>query len=288
VAAKARAFHPQPEADGQVALEDRWMASRLNRVAGQINAELSVYRFDQAAHLLYQFFWGEFCDWYIELAKLRGTPAAWANLTAAFENALRLLHPIMPFVTEELWQALTGTPDGTESIAVQPYPACDNALLDDEAETRMAALQEAIAQIRAARVEMKVEARRKIAAEFFSPDAGLRALASQYRAAFERLAEVHLAVLDAPPVKEGGVLRHTTAFDLRIPYAGTVDTAAERQRLQKEMDGLRKQLASLESQLGNAEFRAKAPEKVVSGMEQKLRENQAQQRKIEDTLAGLG
>jgi valyl-tRNA synthetase len=262
------------------------MASRLNRVADQVENALETYRFDHAAHVLYQFVWHEFCDWYIELAKLRNTPAAWRNLAAAMENALRLLHPFMPFITEELWQRLTNG-DCSVSISVQDYPRCDAMFLDDDAEKQMEALQEAIAQIRNARVEMKVDAKQEIDAQFYSADPLLRARAEQYAGAFSGLARTVLEVLDTPPVKEGGVLRHTPLFTVRIPYAGAVDPQAERARLTKELAGLLKQQTSLESQLGNPEFLERAPKQVVEGMRVKLGDNNAQQHKIQEGLQDL-
>ena len=135
------------------------------------------YRFDHAAHELYQFVWHEFCDWYIELAKLRNTAAAWRNLAAAFENTLRLLHPFMPFITEELWQRFDRRRRHSLDLAAGLSALRDSMMLDDEAEAQMSALQEAIAQIRNARVEMKVDAKREIDAEFYSADAKLTAVA---------------------------------------------------------------------------------------------------------------
>src|SRR5205807_10192733 len=119
-----------PEAaDGTEApLEDRWIFSRLNRCADVVNRALETHRYHEAAQQLWQFFWHEFCDWYVELKKLRfqensGLTAGWRNTLAAFESALRLLHPAMPFLTEELWQRLAGQTSGLPvSIALAPYP----------------------------------------------------------------------------------------------------------------------------------------------------------------------
>jgi valyl-tRNA synthetase len=230
--------------------------------------------------------WHEFCDWYIELAKLRNTPAAWRNLAAALENVLRLLHPFMPFITEELWQRLTNG-DGTVSISLAEYPRCNAMFLDEDAESQMSALQEAIAQIRNARIEMKVDAKQEIDAQFYAANTDLRARAMQYAGAFTALARTNLEILDSPPVQDGGVLRHTPLFTVRIPYAGTVDVEGERRRLNKDLEGLLKQQTSLESQLGNAEFLERAPKQVVDGMKTKLGENQAQQRKIRESLESL-
>ncbi len=287
-AERAHPFRPVPEVNGKVALEDAWMASRLNRVADQVENALETYRFDQAAHVLYQFVWHEFCDWYIELAKLRNTKAAWRNLAAALENTLRLLHPFMPFITEELWQRLTGGSDDAPSISLQDYPRCDAMFLNDDAEKQMEALQEAIAQIRNARAEMKIDLKQEIEAEFYSPDPVLRSRAEQYAGAFAGLARTALDVLDKPPSEKGGVLRHAPQFTVRIPYAGAVDSAAERARLEKDLAGLVKQQTSLTSQLGNSEFLERAPKQVVEGMRAKLADNEIQQKKMRESLASLG
>ncbi len=280
-------------------LEDRWMFSRLNRVAEEIDAALSAYRFHEAAHLLYHFFWHEFCDWYIELKKLETSPEqgeqSWQNLLAAFERALRLLHPFMPFITEELWQRLTRAADSgggaaapAASIALQPYPHPEPGLRDEEAERQMAALQEAMVNIRNIRAELKIEPKRRVPAELYSADAGLRALAEQFRPAFERLAGVsRLTLLAEPPRKEGGVLRHSPEFDVRVPLADAVDVAAERRRLEKAREQLQRECDSLNEKLADPAFRERAPQQVVAGAEQRLRENLIQQQKIEDTLASL-
>ena len=142
--------------------------------------------------------------------------------------------------------------------------------------------------IRNARVEMKIDAKQEIDAEFYSEDALLRARAEQYAGAFSGLARTALDVIDTPPSQEGGVLRHTPLFTVRIPYAGAVDAEAERARLTKDMAGLLKQQTSLESQLGNSEFLERAPKHVVEGMRVKLGENQIQQQKIKESLHSLG
>jgi valyl-tRNA synthetase len=302
-----KGFEYQGQAPVIGSLEDRWMFSRLEGVAAAVNAALTAYRFHEAAYLVYHFFWHEFCDWYIELKKLDTSEPSWQNLLAAFERALRLLHPFMPFITEELWQRVTqksqvpgptsqverpGTLDlgpGTgHSIALEPYPQADTGWRDEEAERRMAALQEAVVNIRNIRAEMKIEPKRRVPAEFYSPDAALRSLAGHFRPAFERLAGVsELALLSEPPRKEGGVLRHTLEFDVRVPLAGAVHVAAERERQQKELEGLKRQHESLIKQLANPTFRERAPRQVVEAAEQKLKENLIRQKKIEETLASL-
>ena len=250
---------------------------------------LAAYRLHEAAHLLYHFFWHEFCDWYIELKKLDTSEQSWRNLLAVFEQALRLLHPFMPFITEELWQRLT-SPDQppSRSLPLEPFPCAEAALRDQEAERVMAALQEAIVGIRNIRAELKVEPKRKLPAEFYASDAKLREAAAVFRPKFERLAGVsHLTLLEAPPAKEGGVLRHWTEFDVRVPLADAVDPAAERLRLRKEQQRLQREFESLTQKLENPAFRQRAPRQIVAGAEQLLKENLVQQKKIEETLARL-
>src|SRR5208282_823715 len=130
-------------------LEDRWILSRFNRVAGEVTATLREYRFHEAAHVVYHFFWGEYCDWYVELLKPRllsagreEARAAFANVVRIFEGALRLLAPFMPFITEEIWHAVYDGNPPLKSIALAAFPVTDAAQLDESAEREMAILQD--------------------------------------------------------------------------------------------------------------------------------------------------
>src|SRR6266852_4002423 len=161
---------------GEVALIDRWIFSRLARTTAQVNDALEHFRFHEAAHVVYHFFWGDFCDWYIEWVKPqlssadREVPiAAWRNLFSVFEAALRLLHPFMPFITEELWHQLPQRA-GARSIALERFPEERADWIDEQAESQMALLQEIIVAARNIRAEMKLDPRRKVAAEFAAPD----------------------------------------------------------------------------------------------------------------------
>ena len=144
-------------------LEDRWILSRFNRVAGEVSAALREYRFHEAAHVVYHFFWGEYCDWYVELLKPRllspqreEARAAFANMVRVFEGALRLLAPFMPFITEEIWSAVYDGKTPLKSIALAAYPETDAAQLDSDAERDMAILQDLIVSVRNIRAELKV------------------------------------------------------------------------------------------------------------------------------------
>ena len=154
-----------------MALVDRWIFSRLARAIAQVNDALEHFRFHEAAHVVYHFFWGDFCDWYIEWVKPELTSpdrekatATWKNLFAAFESALRLLHPFMPFLTEELWHQLPQR-EGARSIALDRFPEPNAELLDATAEAEIALIQEIIGAVRNIRSEMKLEPKAKIAAQ---------------------------------------------------------------------------------------------------------------------------
>ena len=150
-------------AGGEVALIDRWIFSRLARATAQVNDALEHFRFHEAAHVVYHFFWGDFCDWYIEWVKPElispdraKAAATWKNLFAAFESALRLLHPFMPFITEELWHQLPQR-DGARSIALDRFPEPHAERIDAAAEEQIALLQEIITSARNIRAEMKLD-----------------------------------------------------------------------------------------------------------------------------------
>src|SRR4029077_4043588 len=148
-------------------LEDRWILSRFNGVAEYVNDALEEYRFHEAANRIYDFFWGDFCDWYIELIKPRlmleegadqtAARIACGNLVALFEASRRLLHPVMPFITEEIWHAIYDGNPPLKSIALAAFPQADPKQIDLKAETHMAVLQDLIVSVRNLRAELKVE-----------------------------------------------------------------------------------------------------------------------------------
>jgi valyl-tRNA synthetase len=180
-APEIRAVAPYPHG-GELSLIDRWIFSRIAAVRDEINDALENFRFHEAAHVIYHFFWGEFCDWYIEWAKPQLSAAdrnaaivAWRNLFSIFEAALRLLHPFMPFVTEELWHKLPQRA-GAKSIALERFPGAQPLWRDTEAESQMALLQEIMVAARNIRAELKLEPKRKVAADFSTADPAVRRL----------------------------------------------------------------------------------------------------------------
>ncbi len=296
--APARQLSPQATrvSDFQAAaLEDRWILSRFNRVAADVNGALETYRFHEAANSIYDFFWGEFCDWYIELIKPRLNPegndtarAACANLVSLFEAALRLLHPVMPFISEEVWHAMYEGKPPLKTIALAAYPQADERQVDLAAETEMAILQDLIVSVRNLRAELKVEQKTKVPIEIFAHEPEIRRLIEQNQGAVERLANVErIAFVEGSLAKLAGA-RSTARFDVHVVFERKVDVAAECERLKKELEKMEKETANGRRQLGNQQFLAKAPANVVEGLRKRAAELAVLQEKTKSKLEELG
>jgi len=281
-------------------LEDRWILSRFNGVAAYVNQALEEYRFHEAANRIYDFFWGEFCDWYIELVKPRLTledggdkraPAiACRNLVTLFEASLRLLHPVMPFITEEIWHAIYDSKPPLKSIALAGFPQSDPKQIDLKAETHMAVLQDLIVSVRNLRAELKVEPRVKTPIQVYAHEPEIRKLIEQNRSAIEndRQANVEsISFVESSLAKLPGA-RHTARFDVHLVYEQKIDVAAECERLKKELEKLEKDIASGQSRLGNETFRTKAPAHVVDGLRKQVQENEILRDKTQSKRKELG
>jgi valyl-tRNA synthetase len=265
-----------------VTLEDRWILSRFNRVAGEVCAALKIYRFDDASRAIYDFFWGELCDWYIELIKPRllaegeanteSLRISCANLVALFEASLRLLHPIMPFITEEIWHAIYDGEPPLRSIALAAYPQISDKQLDAGAENDMAILQDVIVNVRNLRAELKVEQKQKVPIEFYTEEPAVRSVIEQNQGAVERLANVESITFSESSLSKVSGSRSTPRFDLHVVYEKKVDVAAERVRLQREIEQYEKEIANGQRQLQNEQFLAKAPAQVVEGIRKRAEE----------------
>ncbi len=293
---QARAGAPY-RAGGELSLADRWIYSRLSAVSDEIGEALERFEFHHGSHVAYHFFWHEFCDWYIEWVKPQLTPAqgadraaavaAWRNLFAVFEAALRLLHPFMPFLSEELWHKLPQRATA-KSIALEPFPAPRLEWRDAEAEREMTLLQEIITAARNIRAEAKVDAKKKVEADFSAPGVGARALVEGSLEPVLRLATLSaLNFVQGHLSADGGVVRSTAEFDLRVAFSESVDITAEAGKLRKERERLAKDIESKRARLGDAAFRSKAPEQVVRGMESALAEREAELKRLAERLAQL-
>jgi valyl-tRNA synthetase len=276
-------------------LEDRWILSRFNRVTKNVNEALETYRFHEAANQIYDFFWGEFCDWYLELIKPRlldgadqqSACIACVSLLSLFEAALRLLHPVMPFITEEIWHAIyDGTPP-SKSIALAPYPQADEMQIDIGAETDMAILQDLIVSVRNLRAELKIEHKQRVPIQVFVSEPEIRKLIEQNQGSVERLANVEkIEFVENSLAKLSGT-RHTARFDVHVIYERKIDVAAERERLKKELEQIEKEMANGQRQLSNEQFLAKAPAKVVEGIRKRAEELTVLREKVKSKLDEL-
>jgi len=279
-------------------LEDRWILSRFNRVAADVNAALETFRFHEAANRIYDFFWGEFCDWYLELIKPRlnfedggdksAGRVACANLVGLFDGALRLLHPVMPFITEEIWQAMYEGEAPLKSIALAGYPQADEQQFDLAAETEMAILQDLIVNVRNLRAELKVEPKMKVPIQVFAHEPEVCGLIEQNRGAVERLANVEeITFVEGSLAKLAGA-RHTARFDVHVVYERKIDMSSECERLKKELEKIQKGIASGQRQLGNPQFVAKAPANVVENLRKQQQELAVVLGKTQSKMKELG
>jgi len=282
-------------AAGEVPLVDAWLFSRLAETIERVNDALENYRFHEAAQGIYQFFWGDFCDWYIEWIKpelqsvdRERAVVAWRNLFAAFDAALRLLHPFMPFLTEELWHQLPQRA-GAKSIALDAFPEARANWKNAKARERFSHIQDLIVAVRNIRAELKLDPKKKVAAEFSSAHSAVRGVIGANRDGILRLAALSELGVGAEPLNQaGGAMRSTSLFDVRIAYATeTIDVDAEVARLRKEIEGLEKAVASKEKQLADTTFRNRAPEKIVRGLESTLSEQKTELQKLRSRLEEL-
>jgi valyl-tRNA synthetase len=282
------------------ALEDRWILSRFNRAAKDVNESLETYRFDEAANRIYDFFWGEFCDWYIELIKPRLNfeegadtgPArvACVNLVNLFEASLRLLHPVMPFITEEIWHAMYDGKPPLKSIALASYPAAAEEQIELGAETEMAILQDLIVTLRNLRAELKVEPKVKVKFEVFAHEPEIRTMLEKNLGAvlLDRPANVETIVFVESSLANLPGARSTSRFDVHAIYEKKIDVAAERERLTKEMEKIEKQLVGAQARLGDEQFLSKAPAHIVEGLRKQVEEATILREKIVAKLKELG
>lgn len=278
-----------PESEMQ-RLENCWIMSRFHRVAGEVNQDLASYRFDEAANTVYKFFWGEFCDWYLEIIKPRLSGAAedarpaLAFLGEIFEGALRLLSPFMPFITEEIWHAVHDGKPPAKSIGLTRYPELESRRLDDAAEADMGVLQDLIVNIRNIRAEMKVEPKVKPPARVFAaPEA--RKIFTEHRAMILRLASIQSLEFSNESLARIPGAHATPKFEVCLVYK--IDAVAERERLTRDLKKLESEQVNLARQLGDQQFLSKAPAHVVERMRARRAEIELLLRKIRDALDNL-
>ena len=252
----------------QSELADRWILSRLQRTITAVRQALDTYAFNDAAHLLYHFVWHELCDWYIELAKQRlrstGIPRLTAQHTLAtvLDQTLRLLHPIIPFITEELWQHL---PQASASLMIAPYPTADATYIDEAAENQMQLLMDVVNAIRTIRGEVRLAPSQRVEARVRVEEATQHELLQQHAEYLTTLATLETLRLDpAMQRPEAAATAVVAGMDIYVPLAGLIDFAQEKQRLEKDLQKLHQELQQTNKKLGNPQFLARAPADIVA------------------------
>ncbi len=277
--------------------EDRWIVGRLHRVTAEVQTALQAFELGEAQQKLYEFVWDDFCDWYIEMAKIRlrsGVgPSPLPTLAHVLERTLRLLHPFMPFITEEIWQNLVRRlpAEGNlpASIMVAPYPQPEPSRQDQQAEDEVSLVMQAIRAVRNTRAQLRIPANQRLEA-VVEADGWRNAVEEEAGVirALSRVEPLHIVSADSgEPAASQGVTLVVNPLVVRLALEGVVDLSAEQQRLQEELDSTRKNLQRVEQLVSNPNFRAKARPDVVETEEERLQSLTEQARRLEQILADL-
>src|SRR2546427_9032267 len=271
------------------ALADAWIESRLAATIAEVRTAMRRYRFSDAASSMYQFLWHEFCDWYLEIAKLSlyraESPAqrarTQATLVRVLEATLRLLHPFMPFITEELWQRL---PHQGESIMIAPYPRVARKQRNADAERQMTAVMDLVTAVRNIRGEMRIAPGVTLAAAL-RPIRDGGGLFTAHGALIDTLARARFAVDPRATRPRNSAMAVIDGSDLYVDLAGVVDLAAERQRLEKEIKRVAESVEFLKGKLARPEFAERAPAEIVARERERLSEPETLRAKPPASLA---
>lgn len=287
------------DVDERLELPDRWILSRLTHTASRVSEELERFRLKEVADLVYHFFWGDFADWYLELIKPRMAEgadadrqgAARATLLYVLERTCRLLHPLIPFVTEELWSKLPDLPgeERPEALMMAAWPEADSARHSADDEGTMAALQETVTEVRRLRKEYGVKEGQKVDVKLVGAPDGLAAALASERAAVSRMAgiEAFEAVASTAELGSGATAVLTNGTEVFIPLEGVIDLDRERERLTKEIERLEGQIEQVRKKLANQAFVERAPAEVVEKERAKETRYADQISKLSDTLTSL-
>jgi valyl-tRNA synthetase len=273
-------------------VEDRWILSRLDSVSAEVNELLRSFQLNEAGHRLYDFLWSEYCDWYVEMAKIRlreGSVDPRPVLVHVLESGLRLLHPYMPFVTEELWQRLRPfmSDAKADALIAAPFPRARGEWLDAGAEQQVSDVIEIVRAIRNIRSERNVEPGRYIEA-FVVPQNGATGF-QEAALQIEALARVRpLNVVKDGAPREGVATAVLERVHVVVPLAGLLDVAEERARLEKDLREAEQYLARIDAKLSNEQFRSKAPTDVVAAEEERRSTAQARMEGLKKAISELG
>ena len=276
-------------------LEDRWVLSRLNRVAAQVQGYMEEYQFGEAQRVIHDFLWNEYCDWYLEMSKVRlrsGDRSPLPVLAYVLERLLRLLHPFMPFITEEVWQNLVDylpdEPGRPDSLIIAQYPVADSTLFDERAESDVGAVIEMVRAIRNLRAEFRIQPSQKVEAVVDAPE--IRDVLEAEAAAIKTLAQVEPLITESDRDQTDSnqqVSLVLSSGTVTVPLGGLVDLGQESERLSKEMDQIDANRERLSSRLKDESFLAKAPDEVVDRERERLGNMEERRARIVEVLSRL-
>ncbi len=275
----------------QLSLADRWILSRHSRMLAEVQRQLDGYNLAQAAEAIYDYVWGEFCDWYAEIAKIdlyadedsSRRKTVQTILYILLDEILRTIHPFMPFITEEIWQRL---PQSGETISRQPYPQSQEQWRDEEAEEQMSLLQTVITQIRALRAELTISPGQPADVTVIAPnDETISLIASQQEAiaSLATVEELNLATAPAEPPQDA-LSAVSKGMQIYLHLPGTLDIEEEIKRIRREINELEKLRKRSVGKLQNSDFLNKAPDEVVSKEREKLAEFDRDLQKLWDQI----
>lgn len=278
--------------------QDRWIVSRLNRVAEDVQRQMEDYNFGEAQRTVHDFMWHEYADWYIEMAKIRmrnepDGPSPLPYLAYVLEQVLRLLHPFMPYITEEIWQTLLEllppAPEMPDALIIAAYPGVDKALIDDEAEEEIGIIAESIRAIRNLRGEFRINPSQKLNPTIVAPEEQKKIFIEE-SSFFSTNANADITLVDAfdSEGREDVISFVAAASVFSIPMEGLVDLDKERVRLREEIEDIQKNHSRLSARLQDESFTSKAPEDVVDRERGRLEDMVERRARVEEILSRLG
>ncbi len=288
-------LQPDEIKSDELEVADRWITSRLYSTIAAMETYLKQFRFNDALHVLYDFTWSEFCDWYIELAKIRLYEAnterqkqiAQSLLVHMLDSIVRLLHPITPFITEEIWQNLPTSPSSSaDSVMLQPYPSSREALVDKKIEREMQLIQQVISAVRNIRSEMGIPPNKEASVIIKCTDKHKSSILKANKPYLSRLARLHQIEYQNEKPQQC-VTAVVQGIELYVPLVGLVDVQKEKSRLEKEISRLSSQLQGLSKKLSNENFLSRAPQSVVEKEKKKKTDFEENLKKLQQNLEML-
>jgi len=292
-------FVPKPNlleslSQENLTLADRWILSKLSKTIAEINKKLSVYQFNAAAKLIYNFTWHDFCDWYLETAKGRFAPSNSATdsllaqkiLVGVLETILKLLHPLTPFVTEEIWHLLFPVEEN-KTIGLESWPAVQKQFLDDKAESIMGNLQEIIINIRNIKSEINLHPSKRPLVLLKVEDNGVKEGLLQHQNYIIELAKVEKIEIGKVKKPENSAIRVLKDVEIYVPLTGLIDVEEEKNRLEEEMEKLKNLLEKNNERLSDKNFLSRAPAEVIEKEKAKKEDWQRRLKKLKENLQSL-